>query len=119
MQHKSQYDRPYLTGKGPYAYDFLFGASGVYEIAIEAHGKGVAPSSLILEILLNVYRRKDMKGKEFTECEIEWMRQRTVGETEAELGELYEDTGAGLLTLRLRERQNLLTCQDFCGLCGA
>ena len=59
----------------PYEYQFLFDEPGLYDLSIEARGRGTVATTLTLEICLRTERTKeDSLRNKVTEYDVAWIR---------------------------------------------
>jgi len=76
IKHISRYDRPYIDTAMPYEYQFLFDEPGLYDLSIEARGRGVVATTLRLEMCLKTERlAEDVLGNRMTDYDIAWIRE--------------------------------------------
>lgn len=60
----------------PYEYQFLFDEPGLYDLSIEARGRGVVATTLRLEMCLKTERlAEDVLGNRMTDYDIAWIRE--------------------------------------------
>jgi hypothetical protein len=75
IKHISRYDRPYIDATMPYEYQFLFDEPGLYDLSVEAKGRGVVATSLRLEMCLKTERTaEDILGNRMKEYDVAWIR---------------------------------------------
>ena len=79
----------------PYEYQFLFDEPGLYDLSIEAKGRGVVATTLRLEMCLKTERTaEDILGDRMTDYDVVWIRELAAGVNEpSDNGEPEESAG--------------------------